>query len=211
MITKQRVLSLMLIALFPFLLTFLAVRFAFTEAFVEFLYPRVELTPDPMPFQLRLSIAKMGLRSVVSDKGMEEFKNSGLFNHREIAHMEDVKRLLSFLFGFLYVGLPLWFFGLISLRSFKEIGKVLFWGSLLLELFAVFVLLASFANYQWLFEAFHNLFFDPYSWRFSDQDMLLRVYPLDFWYKATLYTAGAVILLNMLIQSIGFLLWRRGF
>ncbi|MEN3027730.1 MAG: TIGR01906 family membrane protein [Aquificaceae bacterium] len=200
--------AILLTALLPFFLTLLGVRLAFTETFLEFLYPRVDLPLDPMPYELRLSIAKMGLRSVTSDAGMEEFRNSGLFNPREIKHMEDVKGLLDFFFLILYVGLPLWFLGLFSLRNRKNVGKVLFFGSLLLEILVLSVVFFSLTNYEWLFEAFHNLFFDPYSWRFREEDMLLRVYPMDFWYKATLYTAVGVFSLNLLLQSIGLLLWR---
>lgn len=209
MVYKRRAVAILLTALFPLFLTLLWVRLAFTETFVEFLYHRVNLPPDPMPYELRLSIAKMGLRSVTSDAGMEEFRNSGLFNQREIKHMEDVKELLDFFFLILYVGLPLWFLGLFSLRSSKSVGKVLFFGSLLLEIFVLFVVFFSLTNYEWLFEAFHNLFFDPYSWRFREEDMLLRVYPMDFWYKATLYTALGVFSLNLFLQSIGLLLWRK--
>ncbi len=207
---KRWAISLLLVVLFPLLLVLLVVRLAFTEPFVEFLYKRVELPHDPMPYELRLSIAKMGLRSVLSEKGMEEFKNSGLFNEREIRHMEDVKRLLSFFFGFFYFGLFLWLLGFFSLRKKKEMGKVLFFGSLLLEILVIFVFLASMINYHWLFEAFHNLFFDPYSWRFRDEDMLLRVYPMDFWFKATLYTAFGIFFLNLILQAVGFILWRGG-
>ncbi|MEJ5338759.1 MAG: DUF1461 domain-containing protein [Aquificaceae bacterium] len=198
-----------LVALFPLFITLLLVRLAFTEAFVGFLYRKVDLPPDPMPYELRLSIAKMGLRSVLSDEGMEEFRSSGLFNQREIRHMEDVKRLLSFFFNFLYLGLPLWLVGFFAIRSKKEMGKVLFFGSLLLEAFIILVIILSAISYEWLFEAFHNLFFDPYSWRFRDEDMLLRVYPMDFWFKATLYTAFGVFCLNILLQVTGFILWRK--
>lgn len=208
-LSKGFILKVFLVAFFPFLITLLVVRLAFTETFVEFLYTRVELPPDPMPYELRLSIAKMGLRSVVSDEGMQEFKSSGLFNHREIKHMEDVKDLLSFFFNFLYVGLFLWFVGFFNLRNKKDMGKVLFFGSLLLEAFVIFVLIASAISYDWLFESFHNLFFDPYSWRFRDEDMLLRVYPMDFWFKATLYTAFGVFSLNLALQLVGFTLWRK--
>ena len=38
------------------------------------------------------------------------------------------------------------------------------------EVFVLFVLIASAVNYDWLFTAFHNLFFDPYSWRFRDEE-----------------------------------------
>lgn len=209
MASKKWAVSLLLIVLFPILLTLLVVRLAFTDLFVEFLYKRVDLPPDPMPYELRLSIAKLGLRSVLSDSGMEEFKSSGLFNEREIKHMEDVKRLLSFFLGFLYITLPIWLLGFFSLKNRKDMGKVLFFGGLLLEVFVLFVLIASAVNYDWLFTAFHNLFFDPYSWRFRDEDMLLRVYPMDFWFKATLYTALGVFLVNLSLQTLGFILWRR--
>lgn len=87
-------------------------------------------------------------------------------------------------------------------------GKVLFFGALLLELFALFVFFVSLTNYEWLFVAFHNLFFDPYSWRFRDEDMLLRVYPMDFWYKATIYTTLMVFSINLVFQIIGLFLWK---
>ncbi len=209
MASKKWAVSLLLIVLFPILLTLLVVRLAFTDLFVEFLYKRVDLPPDPMPYELRLSIAKLGLRSVLSDSGMEEFKSSGIFNEREIKHMEDVKRLLSFSFGFMYIILPLWLFGFLSLKNKRAMGKVLFFGGLLLEVFVLFVLIASALSYDWLFTAFHNLFFDPYSWRFRDEDMLLRVYPMDFWFKATLYTAVGAFFTNVLLQTLGFILWRR--
>ncbi len=206
---KRWAVSLVLIVLFPILLTLFAVRLAFTDIFVEFLYKRVSLPPDPMPYELRLGIAKLGLRSVLSNSGMEEFKDSGLFNEREIRHMEDVKRLLSFFFSFLYIALPLWFLGFVGLRSKRDMGKILFFGGILLEVFVLFVLITSVISYDWLFIAFHDLLFDPYSWRFSDEDMLLRVYPMDFWYKGTLYTAIGVFSANILFQAIGFVLWRR--
>ncbi len=205
------ILKILLVALFPLFLTLLCVRVAFTEKYIEFIYSKTNLPPDPMPYQLRMDIAKLGLRSVLSHKGMEEFKNSGLFNQREIKHMEDVKRLLKFFFSFLYVGLPIYLIGLFSLRDLKQIGKTLFFGSLLLELFALFVIFASLINYEWIFVAFHDLFFDPYSWRFFDEDMLIRVYPMDFWYKATLYTTLMTLFVNLFLQAIGLLLWKRTF
>lgn len=199
-----------LVVFFPPLLTLLGVRLAFTEAFLELLYKGVNLPPDPMPYELRLSVAKLGLRSVLSEEGMREFKNSGLFNYREVKHMEDVKNLLKVSFGLLYVGLPAWLLGLAVLKDLRRVGRVLFLGGLLLELLVVLVIFLSLTSYQWLFEAFHNLFFDPYSWRFREEDMLLRVYPMDLWYKATLYTALMVFVFGAVFQAVGFLLWKSG-
>lgn len=61
-----------------------------------------------MGYEERLSIAKLGLRSVLSDEGMQEFINSGLFREKEIKHMQDVKDLLSVVFKVLYLGGPIW-------------------------------------------------------------------------------------------------------
>ena len=196
---------------FPFLLIFLCVRLAFTEFFVELNYRFGNLPPDRwgMDQERRLEIAKLGLRSVLSDKGMEEFISSGLFREKEIRHMQDVKRLLSVIFKVLYFGLPLWLFLFFSLRDKKKMGLVLFSGALLTEILVIFVLVFSLLNYDLLFEVFHNFFFDPYSWRFFDQDMLLRVYPMKFWYNATLWVGVFSLLLNSSFQALGLILWKK--
>jgi len=196
---------------FPFLLIFLCVRLAFTEFFVELNYRFGNLPPDRwgMDQERRLEIAKLGLRSVLSDKGMEEFISSGLFREKEIKHMQDVKRLLSVIFKVLYFGLPLWLFLFFSLRDIKRMGLTLFFGSTFGEALAVFVVVFSVMNYELVFEAFHDLFFEPGSWRFLDQDMLLRVYPMEFWYNATIWVSLLAVVLNALLQALGFILWKR--
>ena len=195
---------------FPFLLVFLCVRLAFTEFFVELNYRFGNLPPDQwgMSYEERLSIAKLGLRSVLSDEGMQEFINSGLFREKEIKHMQDVKELLSVVFKALYLGGPLWLILFFSLKDKRKMGLTLLLGATLTEVLAIFVLVFSLLNYNLLFEGFHNLFFDPYSWRFFDEDMLLRVYPMKFWYNATLWVSIFALILNSFFQALGFILWR---
>ncbi len=199
-----------LVLSFPFLVVLLSTRIAFTEAFLEWVYSKEEFPQDifGMPKERRLEIAKLGLRSVLSDEGMREFKESGLFNEREIAHMEDVKALLGVSFKVLYLGIPLWLVLFLSLRDPRVMGKLLFFSSLLTEVLLVALLLVSLLAYHWAFEAFHLLLFDPYSWRFRDEDMLLRVYPMELWFTGTVF----VFVLSMVISSsfgaLGLLMWR---
>jgi len=122
--------------------------------------------------------------------------------------MQDVKDLLSVVFKALYLGGPLWLILFFSLKDKRKMGLTLLFGATLTEIFVIFVLIFSLLNYELLFEAFHNLFFDPYSWRFLDQDMLLRVYPMKFWYNATLWVSVLAFVLNSLFQALGFILWR---
>jgi len=46
-------------------------------------------------------------------------------------------------------------------------------------------LLAVFA-WQFWFQTFHLFFFKPGSWLFSYSDTLIRLFPLKFWFDATL-------------------------
>ena len=115
---------------FPFLLVFLCVRLAFTEFFVELNYRFGDLPLDRwgMDYEERLSIAKLGLRSVLSDEGMQEFINSGLFREKEIKHMQDVKGLLSVVFKVLYLGGPIWLTLFFSLKDKRKMVLCSFLG-----------------------------------------------------------------------------------
>ncbi len=198
----------MAILIAPAVLILLSVRLAFTEFFVRWEYAKKDFPEDKWGLrkEVRLKIAILGLKAVLSDEGMKEFKASGFFGEREIRHMEDVKRLLSVLFPTLYVLGILWLFITLSLGSKRQIGQVLIISGTLTETLVLIVLLISLINYDWLFTTFHNYVFDPYSWRFRDDDMLLRVYPMKFWFDATIFVGILTFILSSLLQGIGFLL-----
>ncbi len=197
-----------IILLFPFVLVLFSVRLAFTEFFVEWEYSKKNFPEDRwgLSKDVRLHIAKLGLRAVLSDEGMREFKASGFFSSREIKHMEDVKRFLSIIFPAFYLLSAILFALLISLGSLKETGRMLMLGGFLVDVIAFVFLLLSLIDYNWLFVNFHNLVFDPYSWRFRDEDMLLRVYPMKFWFDATVSVIVLTLILAAILQAVGFLL-----
>ncbi|MFN3813978.1 MAG: TIGR01906 family membrane protein [Aquificaceae bacterium] len=205
---KGILIKAVLIVLFPALALLSSVRVGFTEAFLEWEYSRKDFPKDRwgLDDRIRLGIAKLGLRAVLSDKGMEEFKASGYFNPREAKHMEDVKRLLSVLFPTLYILAPLWFLLLLSLRRPKSIGWVLVLSGTFAEFLSILFIIISLTNYGWLFATFHNYIFDPYSWRFRYEDMLLRVYPMKFWFDATVFTFVLTVVISSLSQMVGFVL-----
>lgn len=194
--------------LFPFLLVLGTVKLAFTESFVKLVYAIGDLPPDRwgMDDATRLRIALLGLRAVLSEEGMEEFIKSGLFNEREIKHMKDVQKVLSYLTKAFYGILPLWVVGVVSLRDKRRIGDVFLIGGFLGLLLVLLSILLSFLNYDALFEKFHNIVFDPYSWRFFDQDTLLRVYPMRFWFVSTLLAGILMLILSSVSLLVGLLL-----
>lgn len=207
--SSERILiKAILILLFPALVLLLSVRAGFTEAFVEWEYSKKDFPKDRwgLDDSIRLEIAKLGLRAVLSDKGMEDFKASGYFNPKEIKHMEDVKRILSVLFPTLYILAPLWFLLLLSLKNSRSIGWTLVLSGTFAEFLSILLLIISLTDYSWFFATFHNYMFDPYSWRFRYEDMLLRVYPMKFWFDATVFVFIFTFVISSLSQLFGFAL-----
>lgn len=184
-------------------------RVAFNDWFIDWEYSKVDFPKDRygLPEELRKRLAKVGLRSVLSEEGMEEFKRVRLpdgrkaFNEREIKHMEDVKNFLSFFFPLVYIAVGVFALSLLLLRDLRLVGKALIGASLLTLLLTIASAVFSLKNYDLAFELFHNYLFDPYSWRFSPTDTLLRIYPMKFWQDGTFFvlsSAGVLCLLSFL-------------
>ncbi|MDQ7082358.1 MAG: TIGR01906 family membrane protein [Aquificota bacterium] len=205
---------LLLLILGPVVLIGVPVRVAFTEWFVEWEYSREDFPEDPygMSMEERLRLAKLGLEAVLSDEGMERFRRAELpdgrpaFNEREIRHMEDVKRILDFFFPLLYASLILFPTALLLLRDLSLMGKALITVSVITLAILLSALLVSLVNYDLAFEVFHNYLFDPYSWRFHASDTLLRIYPMKFWYDATIFVILFSIALNLISVAVGAIL-----
>ncbi len=67
-------------------------------------------------------------------------------------------------------------------------------------------LLAVFA-WQFWFEMFHLFFFKPGSWLFSYSDTLIRLFPMEFWFDATLNISILSLIGGLIIALIGWQ-WR---
>ncbi len=205
-------LTIVLVLIFPYISVGISVRIAFTEKFVEWEYAKKDFPPDRwgMTREERLELAKLGLRAVLSDEGMEEFKSKRLkngrnaFTKREIKHMEDVKNFLSLYFPSVYFFTLLWIFGIILLKE----PRVLIFSGLFNTLLLIFLGILTFTNYKKAFEVFHNIVFDPYSWKFRYSDTLIRIYPLKFWYDATLFVAILSLIIGFLTIIAG-MIWKK--
>ncbi len=195
----KKILRILLIFLTPPLVFLISLKLAFTEPFLEIVYATTRFAEDGIPKEEKLNIAKLGLRAVLSEKGMKEFVNSGLFNQREILHMQDVKALLSKFFAIMYFIIGTWIILVISIRDSILIGKSLFYAFMLSELLVILIL-SPLLYFESFFYLFHDLFFDPYSWKFYPGDMLIVVYPMEFWFRAF----ALLVPLYLFIASLGF-------
>jgi integral membrane protein (TIGR01906 family) len=208
--------SLLVVILSPVVFIGIPIRIAFNEWFIDWEYSKVDFPKDRygMDDEYRKKLAKLGLRAVLSEEGMEEFKRAKLpdgrraFTDREIRHMEDVKRLLDMFFPILYLSTVLCILALVYLRDRRYVGWTLILSSLFSLLLFVAIGVFSITNYELAFELFHNYVFDPYSWRFRYTDTLLRIYPMKFWYDATLFVIGFALFMALSSLAVGTALLR---
>ena len=163
----------------------------------------------------RRELAHAGVRSIAfwDGAGIDRLREARLpdgrpaFGAREIAHMEDVRAVMT---GFAWAsiaGLATLCASVFALRrggARLALARALRWGAwLTLGAFAILALV-MFADFDYFFESFHGVFFDGDSWRFADGDTLLGLYPDSFWVLAAGATAALVI-----FQALAVLLAAR--
>jgi len=208
--------SFLVVILSPIIFVGIPTRIAFNEWFIDWEYSKADFPKDRygMDDDYRKYLAKLGLRAVLSDEGMEEFKRARLpdgrpaFTLREIKHMEDVKNFLGWFFPLVYLSTFISFLSLLYLRDKILIGRTLLASSLFSLTLILGAALFSITNYDLAFELFHNYVFDPYSWKFKYTDTLLRIYPMKFWYDGTLLVIGMSLMLALLSLISGIFLVR---
>lgn len=117
------------------------------------------------------------------------------YTPREIFHLGEVKNifaktrflwLISAALSFLIL---LWSNQAVFLwrQRFKKIYKGVTLALLALDLITFFF-------FPFVFEEFHSLFFKEGSWVFSENDLLIRLFPYRFWFCQTFLTLGLATL-----------------
>jgi integral membrane protein (TIGR01906 family) len=192
-----------------------SVRVLTTDAYLAFEYGKSGFPPDVYGFtaQQRLAFASTNIhyvRAHLPDNELSKQTLNGkpLYNEREVSHMEDVQSV------FLYV-LRIWQFAfilmiLLALVAWRK-GN---WGKFASGIqtggmatsaaILAIGLLAVFAWQTW-FDFFHRFLFVPGSWLFSYTDTLIRLFPVQFWFDATLTLSVLSFLGGLLAALVG---WR---
>lgn len=196
--------------LVPVALVLTAVRLLLTPTYLQLAYRMPGFPRDPygMTLEDRLYWAEKArqylLRPVDIDFLAELRFSDGteVFNPRELAHMVDVKNVVTgairtwyaTLAGLALLGWWMWRRGRWAdfLRALRRGVWLTF---ILMGLMALFVLLA----FSVFFVAFHQVFFEPGTWIFNYNDTLIRLFPERFWQDAFLIGAGVTVLLALLL------------
>lgn len=213
-------LRLYITLMIPFLLVVGSARLVMTPDFLAFEYNRPNFPADSYGFSVydRHEYGPYGVNYIINNEPIEYLANLELlgelcfppderpcpaFNVFELSHMEDVQAVAQGLFKVgLWAGLLAIIVSIVLIRFFKiyALRLALMQGSLLTIGLIITIALLAVTAWDTFFSGFHQLFFTEGTWQFYYSDTLIRLYPEQFWFDASitagiLTTIGAVIIL----------------
>ncbi|MEE3250513.1 MAG: TIGR01906 family membrane protein, partial [Chloroflexota bacterium] len=133
-----------------------------------------------------------------------------LFNNREISHMKDVKQLVrgvyvlalvsaAYLAAMIVVG-----FSWQKVRFVPALAKRLTWGGGLTLILMVVFGIAALVGFDGVFLKFHQLSFANDLWQLNPRtDYLVRIFPQNFWFDATMWVSLRVIAGALILTVVG--------
>jgi integral membrane protein (TIGR01906 family) len=199
-------LSALLVAAIPAILIGNTLWILMNSWFIEAQYalPGFPADSQGLRDQERTDLAITGIRSIrPNGEGVALLRDARLpsgepaFEEPEIPHMEDVRGVVG---GFLTawaIALALAVaaaLGLGRLGDPGSVGRALVGGALLTVAAMALVSVIMLVNFDAFFGAFHRIFFEGDSWRFSSSFTLRRLYPDTFWGVAAGAMAALVVL-----------------
>jgi integral membrane protein (TIGR01906 family) len=200
------VLSWAIALVVPLLLLLTSIRLLMTPVYVDLAYSLPGFPEDPygMTFAERRQYAKVELEYLLNDEDISFLREqtfadgTPLHNERELGHMEDVKGLGKTLLNVwmlllaLMVGLAV---AAPRLGFWEAVRRGLNRGGQLAVGLIVVALIFIALCFNWLFTAFHAIFFEVNTWLFQFSDSLIRMFPLRF-FQDVFIIIGALTLLG---------------
>lgn len=118
------------------------------------------------------------------------------YTQDEVSHMADVRAvmllgrrvaLFSLAFSLIAIGVAL------KLKTFRALARVLAWAGAVSGALIVLGIAAGFVGFDGLFSGFHTVFFADGTWQFSENSLLLSLFPLKFWIiEAAVWALGSL-------------------
>ena len=210
-----KVLKTLLISLIPVILILGSARLLATDSYLAFEYGKASFPADPYGLtpQQRFILASTNIHYVRAHLPDDELSKQTLngvavYNEREVTHMADVQAVFQIILRIWQAAfILLLLLGVVFVQNGKReaFASAIQWGGLVTAgmIFAI-ALLAIFAWQTW-FDLFHRFLFVPGSWLFSYTDTLIRLFPIQFWFDATLTISVLAFVGGILLALIG---WR---
>ena len=212
----SRILKTLLVLFIPIILVLGSARLLATDAYLAFEYGKTSFPPDSYGFtpEQRFDLASSNIHYVRAHLpgdalSKETLNGAPVYNEREVTHMVDVQAVFQAVLRVWQVAfILLLFLGFVFWQSGEQMtfaSAIKLGGFLTSGIILTIALLAVFAWQTW-FDFFHRFFFLPGSWLFSYSDTLIRLFPIKFWFDATLTVSILSLVGGLLLTFIG---WQR--
>lgn len=216
MITK--LIKFLLVLLIPILVILGSARLLATDAYLVIEYGKRSFPPDVYGFtsQQRFELASVNVhyvRAHLPDDALATQKLDGtpVYTPREVSHMADVQSVFQVILRIwqvafvllLLLGFILWETG-----EHRQFAAAIQYGGLLTSAMILTIALLAIFAWQFWFNIFHLFLFQPGSWLFSYSDTLIRLFPVKFWFDATLTISVLSIMGGLSLAWMGRQ-WRR--
>jgi len=212
----------------PILLTVFSIRLVMSYQFFQFEYLRPDFPVDTYGFTTedRLTYSPYAVDYLFNSEDINflgdlrlpldkcwqpspDATDCPMYQDEALNHMVDVKVVTQMTFTIA---------GLLSLITLGILGigyryqhyrlpiqRGLTYGSVLTISLIITIATLALTAWDFFFDTFHEIFFEAGTWRFAFSDTLIRLYPEQFWFDASitvgiLATIGAVIILALMWQ-----------
>lgn len=209
--------ALFVVAIPPAIVTSNVLAWAFDASFYERGQIKFGATETAGLSSEQIAAASKALAGYFAAKGailaselQKQGLSGGFFSERETKHLEDVKDILmrldsvrqaalSYVALFTVAGFAFW-----RQRHIRRLGNgLMLGGALTLALIAIFGAL-SFADFSRLFLAFHLVSFSNDLWILDPRtDHLIRMFPPQFFYEASIALASNAALQGLGVTVVG--------
>lgn len=215
------ILRLYLTIAVPVLLTLVNVRLAMTPQILEFEYTRAGFPEDDYGFTTddRLYYGPFAINYLLNNTDISylgdlTFPNGrSLYTSSELNHMEDVKVVTQIAFMTLLLGgifsviIIAYLFFTKNINARQTLRRGLFDGALLTLSIIGFIVFMALVAWDLFFDAFHGIFFESGTWRFSYSDTLIRLFPEQLWFDIAIFIGGLTSLGAIIILIV---VWQWG-
>ncbi|MEO8610615.1 MAG: TIGR01906 family membrane protein [Chloroflexota bacterium] len=199
----------------PFLLALIAIRFVMSPLYLQLEYNRPDFPEDYYGFTQadRLNYAPYAIQYLLNGDDINflgdlKFPDgSAMYNARELHHMRDVKVVTQYAYLLATIGgLAAILAGIYLYRNEPaKLRQALFGGALFTLGIIAAIIVIAIINWDFFFTSFHTLFFASGTWQFEYSDTLIRLFPEQFWFDASLIIGGSTVLGAVVILVIS---WR---
>lgn len=191
-------------------------RLLATDTFVRWELGRDGFPPDRygLAADEREALALTGLRSIQpGSEGIVLLERATLpdgtpaFDERELEHMQDVRTLFGWALRSQLVAvlaLAILALALARTRFRTAVPAGLLAGALATLGIAVLAVPVILLGFDGFFTRFHEVFFSGDTWRFSDTDTLIRIYPEQFWVDVSRLAAGIAVAQAVLLAVLAW-------